>query len=113
MLTIDALREYGANVDEGLARCVNKESLYLRLVGKAAESPDFARLEAAIANKDFEDGFQAAHGLKGIVNNLALTPLKGPIEEITEHLRAKEDIDYSHLLLLIKEAHEGLKEIAA
>ncbi len=113
MLTLDALREYGANVDEGLTRCVSKESLYLRLVGKAAESGDFARLENAIANKDFEDAFQAAHGLKGIVNNLALTPLKGPIEEITEHLRAKEDIDYSKLLREIKEAHEALKALIA
>ncbi|MCR5078433.1 MAG: Hpt domain-containing protein [Bacilli bacterium] len=111
MLTIDSLKEYGANVEEGLTRCVNRESLYLRLVGKAAVSPDFERLETAIDNRDYEDAFQAAHGLKGVVNNLALTPLKAPIEEITEHLRAKEEIDYSRLLAEIKDAHDRLKAI--
>ena len=32
MLTIDALKEYGANVDEGLGRCMGNEALYLKLV---------------------------------------------------------------------------------
>ena len=29
MVTLEFLREYGANVDEGLARCMNMESFYL------------------------------------------------------------------------------------
>ena len=37
MITIDSLREYGANEDEGLARCMGKEDFYLMLVTKAAE----------------------------------------------------------------------------
>ena len=32
MITIDSLREYGANVEEGLARCMGKEEFYLMLV---------------------------------------------------------------------------------
>ena len=28
MLTIEKLKEYGANVEEGLARCLNNEAFY-------------------------------------------------------------------------------------
>ncbi len=98
MLTIETLKEYGADVETGLQRCINKESLYLRLVATVPGNDNFNKLKDAIANKDFENGFQAAHGLKGSLGNLALTPLYNPISEITEHLRNKEDIDYSSLL---------------
>ena len=32
MLTIDDLRQYGANVQEGMERCMNDESFYLMMV---------------------------------------------------------------------------------
>ena len=32
MLTIDSLKQWGANTEEGLQRCMNNESMYLRLV---------------------------------------------------------------------------------
>ena len=35
MMTIDSLREFGADVDTGLARCLGKEDFYLRMVGLA------------------------------------------------------------------------------
>ena len=40
MLTIDALRAYGADVDDGLRRCMNNEGFYLKLVEKAAADPE-------------------------------------------------------------------------
>ena len=30
MLTVAALREFGANTEEGLSRCMNNEAFYLR-----------------------------------------------------------------------------------
>ena len=38
MLTIEKLKAYGANVDEGLSRCMNNETFYLRLVNMAADN---------------------------------------------------------------------------
>ena len=35
MLTIDSLRAYGANVDDGMTRCMNNEAFYFRLIGMA------------------------------------------------------------------------------
>jgi hypothetical protein len=39
MITIEGLKEYGANVEEGLTRCMNNEAFYLKLVGKMVNDP--------------------------------------------------------------------------
>ena len=55
MLTIDALRTWGANVNEGLERCMNMEAFYLRLVPKAVEDANFEKLPEAVAAGDMEN----------------------------------------------------------
>ena len=54
MLTTEKLREYGADVDEALVRCMNKENFYLMLVGKAVNDKRLTQLEAQIAEKDLD-----------------------------------------------------------
>ena len=54
MLTIEGLKEIGANTDEGLGRCLNNEAFYLRLVGMAAQDEHFSGLEQAIKDKDLD-----------------------------------------------------------
>lgn len=111
MLTLDNLVAFGADIETGLKRCVNKESLYLRLVKMVPSNDGFVKLPQAIANKDYEAGFQAAHGLKGVVANLALEPLYEPIFEITEYLRAGKEMDYQPLLDIIEQKRSELAEI--
>ena len=94
MLTIDKLRTFGANVEEGLQRCVNNETLYLKLVDKAIQDPSFDKLREIYETGDLEKGFATAHALKGVTANLALTPLFSPINEITELLRNRTETDY-------------------
>ncbi len=113
MLTIDALKDYGANVEEGLQRCVNKEALYLRLVKMVPGNEGFQKLAEAVEANDLEAGFQAAHGLKGICANLALTPLLDPVVEMTELFRAKTETDYRPLLNKVLDARERLAAICA
>ncbi len=113
MLTIDNLRAYGADVDEGLVRCLNKEDFYIRLVKIASADPNFEALKAAVEAKDLEAAFSAAHALKGVVGNLSITPLYKPISEMTEYLRAREDIDYSGYLKEIGEKAEALRALDA
>lgn len=55
--------------------------------------------------------FEAAHALKGITGNLALVPLYEPIVEITELLRARQEIDYADLLSGILTKKEELGNI--
>ena len=41
MLTIEALNQFGADTGDGLARCLNMESMYLRLAGMAPDDANF------------------------------------------------------------------------
>ncbi len=53
-----------------------------------------------------DKGFEIAHGIKGVIGNLAITPLYNAISEITEELRARKQIDYAPLIAKIKENRE-------
>ena len=108
MLTIDALKQFGANTDEGLTRCMGNEGFYFKLIGKVVEDKNFAALESAIAEKDLDAAFEAAHSLKGVLGNLSLTPIYEPVYEITELLRARSDIDYAPFLKTINEKRNEL-----
>lgn len=98
MRTLDNLRELGALVDDGMERCLNNESLYLKLVGMSVEDEKYGLLRTAVEEKNLKKGFEYAHALKGMLANVALTNLLIPVEEITEALRHEEDIDYAPLL---------------
>jgi HPt (histidine-containing phosphotransfer) domain-containing protein len=98
MLSIDMLQQFGANTREGLGRCMNNETFYLRLVNMGLDDASFDRLEAALRNDDRKAAFEAAHALKGVMGNLALTPLYEQLSELTELLRADSDADYPALL---------------
>ena len=110
MLTVDGLRAWGANVDEALARCLNNESFYLTLVGKAIRNPNFENLKEACGSGDLAQAFEAAHSLKGMMANLALTPILQPVEEITELLRAGTEMDYTPLVEEILRQKRALEE---
>ena len=90
MITINELRLFGANTEEGLARCLNNETFYLRLVKMALEDPSFDALKEAMERGDRKAAFERAHALKGSIGNLALTPIYQPVSELTEVLRSEE-----------------------
>ncbi len=108
MVTMETLRAYSDGVDAGLARCMNNEAFYLRLVNMALDDPNFSRLEDAVKNGDKKAAFEAAHALKGVLGNLSLTPLFEAASEMTELLRAGEDADYPALLARILEQRDAL-----
>lgn len=108
MITIDSLKNYGANVEEGLARCLNKEAFYLKMVNMGLADERFEKLSEILASKDYDAAFEAVHALKGVIGNLALTPLYAPIEKMTELLRSRTDTDYSPLCAEIKEQRDKI-----
>ena len=105
-MTLDDLIAYGANVDEGLGRCMNNEGFYLRLVETVKAEGGFAKLKDSIESNDLDQAFEAAHSLKGVTANLALTPIYEPVNEITELLRAKSQVDYTPLLTEILDQYD-------
>lgn len=89
MLSIETLKAYGANTEEGLKRCMNMEPFYLRIVGMVKDDGNFDRLKQAMAAGDAKEAFEAAHALKGATGNAALTPIFQPVSALTELLRGQ------------------------
>lgn len=108
MLTIEELRQFGANVEEGISRCMDDEEFYLELVDMALEDDGFEKLSEAVEAKKWKDAFEAAHALKGVLGNVALTPLYTPVSEMTELLRAQQEADYPALLGRILQQRDTL-----
>ena len=94
MITLDALREFGADTEKGLAMCMGNEALYLRLAGSVP------------AEQSFD-----AHALKGVLGNLSLTPLYEKASQITELLRSRTDTDYKPLLEELAALRDALAKI--
>ncbi len=111
MLTIENLAVFGADVKEGVSRCMNDEEFYLELVRSVVPDTRIDELEQYIAAKDFDKAFEVAHAMKGMYGNISLTPIFEPISEITELLRARKDVDYSELLREAKGQKKRLDEI--
>lgn len=97
MLTIEALKSFGAKTDEGVARCMGEESFYLMLTESAVTDEQIKELIDQINKGDLNSAFESAHALKGVYANLSLTPLYEISSTITEHLRGREQMDYSPL----------------
>ncbi len=98
MLTIEKLKAFGADTENGIARCVNNEAFYLRMVNMAIADASYGKLESAVHAGDLQAAFEAAHALKGVLANLALTPILTPVQEMTELLRTRADTSYEALL---------------
>lgn len=110
-MTIDDLKTYGADVAEGLRRCMNNEGFYLRLVRMIPGDPNFQKLYDAVDDGDLGAAFEAAHALKGSTGNLSLTPIFAPMSEITELLRTRTQTDYTALITKIREGRDALARI--
>ena len=98
MLTIDALKELGADTKDGMARCLNREDFYLRMVRMGLKSDGFEALANAVKAGNLDAAFEAAHALKGVMANLSLTPISDDVSEITELLRSRTQMDYGPLV---------------
>ncbi len=108
MITIEMLRNFGADTEEGLARCYNNEALYLKLIGMLPNEKNFDNLSAALAADDLDAAFEAAHALKGVLGNLSLTPMYEKSSQITELLRERTRMDYTPMLKELLDMKERL-----
>ena len=58
---------------------------------KMLNDPSFSELSAALETGDMEEAFRAAHTLKGVSKNLAITSLASSAGNLTEALRGKKE----------------------
>jgi len=110
-MTLEQLRNFGCNVDEGLQRCVNNESFYLMLVNKLINSTDLSKLGNALESNDLETAFKEAHSLKGTYGNLSITPIYNILVEMVEPLRNKVEMDYTPNYQKLVELFNKLKSL--
>ncbi|MBR2197627.1 MAG: Hpt domain-containing protein [Fibrobacter sp.] len=113
MITIGSLNAFGANTEEGLARCMGNEALYLKLVGVMLADKNFDKLRSAIESGNLDEAFEAAHALKGALGNLALTPLYKKAASLTELLRNRAEADYGGLVSDLLTLRDKLSELCA
>ena len=97
MISIEQLKNNGADVETGLSRCVGNKDLYLKLVNMGLSDKKFEELGTAITQNDLTQAFELCHALKGVIGNLALTPLFDALSQMTEKLRARENTNYSKM----------------
>ena len=111
MLTVQALKEHGADVEDGLTRCMNNEAFYIRLVGMALNDGAYESLGEAIKAGDTRAAFEEAHKLKGMLANLSLTPVLDPVSQLTEILRNDSEGDREGLYAQLMQQRDALKAL--
>lgn len=92
-MTINDLKAFGADTDDGVARCAGNEAFYIRMVAKAARDGAYDELSGALDRGDADAAFNACHKLKGFLANLSLTPILDPVIALTEKLRPRVPLD--------------------
>lgn len=87
---IEQLADYGVNIPLTLERFVGNEELYRTCLMMLLDDKNLEIIGQSLKEKDYEEAFNAAHALKGVVGNLGLTPLFNATSVLVEALRGKE-----------------------
>ncbi len=112
-MTLDDLKNIGVDTEDGMARCMNNEAFYIKMVNMfLADESKFDALKSALDAGDLASAFEQAHALKGVCANLALTPLQTRISDITELLRSHTEMDYSDKYQEVMKCWDELKALA-
>lgn len=80
----------GMNVAGALNRLMDNEMLLERLLIKFKADTNFAGLETALKEQQFEEAFHFAHTLKGVAGNLGLERLMDAVGVVVEKLRSQQ-----------------------
>lgn len=81
------LEALGVDRQEVMARFMNNEGFYTRILKKFLEDQSYGQLKNAFNTGSTEEAFRAAHTLKGVSANLGLHNIYALSSEITEQYR--------------------------
>lgn len=105
----------GGNYQETISR-LPSEGMIQKFVLKYEKDPTYAELEKALAEKDWETAFRAAHTLKGVAQNLGFESLYKPVFSLTEQLRGakplQDEADWKAVQSAQKTVVEGIQKFA-
>lgn len=105
----------GADYEDVMGR-LRKDERVQKFVLKLLDDKSYELLENSVASKDMSEAFRAAHTLKGVCQNLSLTPLFQSASDLAERLRNAQDYsedmeplleqvkkDYTHMIDCIRQ----------
>lgn len=106
----------GGNYNDVVSRFGSAETV-AHFVERFLTDDSFTLLETAMAKKDAETAFRAAHTLKGVARNLGFSDLGDSASNITEALRASRYDDACKLFGQVKADYDKIvtviKSVAA
>ena len=85
----ECYEKMGGNYSDVINR-LRKESFVEKFLVRFPEDPSYGELVEGMENGDVGTAFRAAHTLKGVCQNLALSSLFEPVNEMTELLRVED-----------------------
>lgn len=88
---LDALKDWGCDIDGALERFVGDEELYVICLNKVLSDQAFVGLGEALKKGETKEAFDSAHTLKGVLANMGLTPMYDIAVRIVEPLRMEAD----------------------
>jgi len=88
MSLLEELKQNGCNIEEGLARLMNKADLYEKLLIKLPDSIEQQEVLPFFDSGDIEGAIKSTHSIKGVTGNLSVTPLYKAYTNIVDLLRA-------------------------
>lgn len=104
------LEEGGINVEEAMQRFMNNEKLWTKFLKKFKADLSYENLVKAIEEKEWNKAFEAAHTLKGITGNLALSKLHDLVSRQTDYLRG-ENNDFEAAVAMMPEITEVYEKV--
>ena len=106
----EKLGEAGIDISVALARFMGNETLLERFLKKFLDDTNYEKLVAAMDAKQQEEALTAAHTLKGITGNLAMTEL---FALLTEQVAAFRADDWDGAVNLMPEISKSYETICA
>lgn len=91
------LENYGVDMKEIENRFLGNKEFYMECFQMFKEGKEVKNLKNALDSKNYDQAFNEAHTIKGIVGNLGLKPLFNKISPLVEALRNTEIKDIENL----------------
>lgn len=108
MELLEALRDLGVNIDEGLERMMGNVSLYERMLGKFVKMMKDSAVAPDFDSNDSAGIIEKAHSIKGASGNLSITPVYEAYSEVVSLLRNGEPEEARRVLKQVLPVQEEI-----
>lgn len=102
----------GVNLNEGLARLLNKKEVYLKLLLDFSYRLEelLSEIKIIIKKQDYKKGEMIAHNIKGLASNLSADLIKDKAEILESYFTDKNYSDCEKILNILEVEHVKLSE---